>query len=156
MIAAFVNPYLTAVEKVFNTMIGTQVAMSKPELKHDKLTWGDVTGVMEFGGHKRGTFSLSFTKTSALFAYKALMGEEAETITDEVIDFVGEMTNIISGQVRAEIEKLGYNLSGAVPTVVVGQNVEIDVVGKVPMVVLSFTFRADDDIGHLYLDFSFE
>jgi chemotaxis protein CheX len=154
--AAFVNPYLVAVQNVFTTMLGIQIAMGKPELKHDSLTSGEVTGVMGFAGDKKGMFSFSLTKESTLQVYKSMVGEEAQTITPEVIDCIGELTNIISGQARVQIEKLGYKLSAALPTVIVGEKVEISFITKVPVVVLPFTFQVNGTAGKFYLDFSFE
>jgi chemotaxis protein CheX len=154
--AAFVNPYLTAVQSVFTTMLGISISMGKPELKHNRLTSAHVTGVMGFAGDKKGMFSLSFTEASTLQVYKSMVGEEAQSITPEVIDCIGELTNIISGQARVHIEKLGFKLSAALPTVIVGEKVEIAFITKVPVVVLPFTFDAGGVSGQLYLDFSFE
>ena len=53
--------------------------------------------------------------------YKAMVGEDAPKVNAEVIDAIGEITNIISGQTRVEIEKLGYKLSAALPTVIVAR-----------------------------------
>ena len=156
MDAAFVNPYLTAVQNTFTTMLGIQIAMGKPELKHNRLTSADVTGVMGFAGDKKGMFSLSFTKISTLHVYKSMVGEEALSITPEVVDCIGELTNIISGQARVQIEKLGFKLSASLPTVIVGEKVEISFITKVPVVVLPFTFQSNGVNGQLYLDFSFE
>ena len=73
MDAAFVNPYLTAVQNTFSTMLGIQIAMGKPEFKHNRLTSAEVTGVMGFGGDKKGMFSLSFTKESTLQVYRSMV-----------------------------------------------------------------------------------
>ena len=156
MDASFVNPYLLAVQNVFTTMLGIQIAMGKPSLKNDKLTSGEVTGVMGFAGDKKGMFSISLTKVSTLQVYKSMVGEEAQGISPEVIDCIGELTNIISGQARVQIEKLGYKLSAALPTVIVGEKVEMSFITKVPVVVLPFTFQVNGTAGQFYLDFSFE
>jgi chemotaxis protein CheX len=156
MDAGFVNAYLFAVQNVFKTMLGVQIAMGKPSLKTNRLTSAEVTGVLGFAGDKKGTFSLAFTRKSAVFIYKTMVGEEHESITPEVVDAIGELTNIISGQFRVEIEKLGYKLSAGLPTVVVGHNVEINFITKVPVIALPFTFDVGGEEGHLYLDFSFE
>ncbi len=76
-----------------------------------------------------------------------MVGEEAQTISPEVVDCIGELTNIISGQARVHIEKLGYKLSAALPTVIVGEKVEISFITKVPVVVLPFTFQVNGTTG---------
>ncbi len=111
----FVNAYVVAVQNVFKTMVGIEVAMGKPSLKTERLTTADITGIMGFAGDKKGTFCLSLPKDSALFIYRAMTGDTVADITSEVIDAIGELTNIISGQTRVEIDKLGYHLSAALP-----------------------------------------
>ena len=156
MDAGFVNAYLIAVKNVFKTMFGVEIVMGKPALKTTKLSSAEITGMIGFTGDKRGNFSLAFTVPSATFMYKTMVGETITTVTSELVDAIGEITNIISGQFRVEIEKLGYKLSAALPTVVVGQNVEINFITKVPVITLPFTFEAEDLKGSLFLDFSFE
>ena len=156
MDAGFVNAHLVAVQNVFKTMLSTDIVMGKPTLKANKLTSADVTGVIGFAGDKKGTFSLAFTRETAIFVYKTMVGEDAASVTAEVVDAIGEITNIISGQTRVEIEKLGYKLSAALPTVIVGSNVEVNFITKVPVIALPFTFQKDSVAGKMYLDFSFE
>jgi len=156
MDAGFVNAHLVAVQNVFKTMLATEIVMGKPGLKTNRMTSADVTGVIGFAGDKRGNFSLAFTRESAIFIYKAMVGEDAASVTPEVIDAIGEITNIISGQTRVEIEKLGYHLSAALPTVIIGTNVEVNFITKVPVIALPFTFKAGSAEGKLFLDFSFE
>jgi chemotaxis protein CheX len=157
MDVSFVNAYVSAVQNVFRTMIGIEVSIGKPSLKHEALTVADITGVMGFGGDKKGTFCISLSKESAVFIYKTMIGDEADDINADVVDAMGELTNIISGQTRVEIEKLGHKLNATLPTVIKGQNVEIAFITKVPVVTVPFTFALPDGgEGKMYLDFSFE
>ncbi len=156
MDAGFVNAYLQAVQSVFKTMLQLEIVMGKPLLKKDRHTSGEVTGVIGFAGDKKGSFSLAFSRKGALFVYKAIVDEELPDLNSEVVDAIGELTNIISGQTRVQIEKLGYKLSAALPTVVVGQNVEINFITKLPIVSLPFTFETGGGTESLFLDFSFE
>jgi chemotaxis protein CheX len=156
MDAGFVNAYLIAVKNVFRTMFGVDIVMGKPALKKTKLSSAEITGMIGFAGDKRGNFSLALTKPSATFMYKAMIGETITEITPDLVDAIGEITNIISGQFRVEIEKLGYKLSAALPTVIVGHNVEINFITKVPVITLPFTFQAGEVSGQMFLDFSFE
>lgn len=156
MDAGFVNAYLAAVQNVFAKMLSLDIVMGKPVLKTHNNSSGDVTGVIGFAGDKKGTFSLSFSSKGAMFVYKKFVSEEAPSVTPDVVDAVGELTNIISGQTRVEIERLGFKLSAALPTVIVGQNVAINFITKLPVISLPFTFETDSGQENLFLDFSFE
>lgn len=85
-----------------------------------------------------------------------MIGEDVSTINSDVVDAIGELTNIISGQIRVEIEKIGIKLSAGLPTVIVGQNVAINFVTKVPIIALPFSFDDGGTTRQLFIDFSFE
>ena len=137
-------------------MLNIEVALDKPVLKNDRSTSGDVTGVMGLVGDQKGTICISLRDKGALFIYKTLMGEESDNISPEVVDAIGELTNIISGQARKELESAGVNLKASIPTVVVGKGAELYFITKLPIISLPFRFPVDNDQEIMYVDFSFE
>ena len=153
----FINPFVTASQTVFKTMLGIDVDMGKPALKGERTASGDVTGIMGLVGDKKGTICISFREKGVLFIVKTLLGLDCESVTPEVVDAVGELTNIISGQARKEFEKGNINLSAAIPMVVVGKSVELNFITMLPIVSLPFYFPVNGDEKEvMYLDFSFE
>ncbi|HVN96890.1 MAG TPA: chemotaxis protein CheX [Syntrophorhabdaceae bacterium] len=154
----YINPFILATKMVFKAMLNIDMTMEKPLLKLDKTTSGDVTGVMGVAGDndKRGMMCISFSRQGALYAYKTLMGDERSEISPEVVDAIGELTNIISGQSRKELENAGVNLTASIPTVVVGKNVELHFMCKLPIISLPFQFATDYGEDILYVNFSFE
>ena len=156
----YINPFIIATQTVFKTMLGISADMGKPILKTINSASGDVTGVMGLVGDKKGTVAISLRERGAKFVYKTLVGEECESINKDVVDAIGEITNIISGQARKEFEKNGINLSAAMPMVIVGKDVELNFITKIPIISLPFFFPVDsgntEDKEVVYVDFSFE
>jgi chemotaxis protein CheX len=130
---------------------------AKPILRNTRISTGDVTGIMGLVGDAKGTVSISFTKPGALFIYKTLMGEDHTDIDPDVVDAIGELTNITSGQARKVFEETNINLKAAIPTVIVGKDVELHIICALPIVSLPFHFQTNN--GHeeiVHVDFSFE
>jgi len=155
----YINPFIVAAQVVFKTMLGIDVDMGKPQLKNTCVTSGEVTGIMGLAGDKKGTVAISFRETGAKYVYKTLIGDECETINQDVVDAVGEITNIISGQARKEFEKKGINLNAAIPMVIVGKQVEMNFITKLPIISLPFYFTVNNGQAEkevIYIDFSFE
>jgi chemotaxis protein CheX len=153
----FINPFVIAAQTVFKTMLNIDLTLGKPTLKEAKTISGDVTGIMSMVGDKKGTIALSFKEKGALFVFNSLMGDEASAIGPDVVDAIGELTNIVSGQARKEFERQGINLKASIPMVVVGQEVETNFITKLPIVSLPFNFDAAGGGGEvMHLDFSFE
>jgi chemotaxis protein CheX len=152
----YINPFIIATTTVFKTMLNIDLKINKPILKNDRTTSGDVTGIMGLVGDSKGTICMSFTKKGALFVYKTLMGDDNDDLNPEVVDAIGEITNITSGQARKEFEKSKINLKAAIPTVVVGKDIELHFISSLPIVSLPFIFQTDNNQETVYVDFSFE
>jgi chemotaxis protein CheX len=156
----YINPFILATQTVFKTMLGITVELGKPVLKTVNSTSGDVTGIMGLVGDRKGMIAISLKNNGAMFVFKTLVGDECSSITAEVVDAIGELTNIISGQARKEFEKSGINLKAAIPMVVVGNAVEMNFITKIPIISLPFYFSLNNGNGGekevMYVDFSFE
>lgn len=153
----YINPFIVAAQSVFKTMLGMEVNLNKPVLKTDRKTSGDVTGIMGLVGDRKGTITISFREKGAMFVFQTLIGDDCSSVTPDVVDSIGELTNIISGQARKEFEKAGINLKASIPMVVVGKEVEMNFITTIPIVQLPFDFTLKNGEKEImYLDFSFE
>ena len=137
-----INPFISATKNVLETMAFVKSEAGKPYLKKDDVAKGDVTGVIGFTGETNGTVSVTFDERSILKIVSNMFGEEVKELNDEITDAVGELTNMISGQARKELEEIGKVFHGAIPTVITGKNHKIDAVTKGPKIAIPFTTDA--------------
>jgi chemotaxis protein CheX len=156
MDARLINPFISATKTVFKTMLSIDMQMDKPFIKPDQRTSGDLTGVIGFAGDKKGSMCISLKQKGALYVYSTLVGDEKQVISGEVVDALGEITNIISGQARKELEAVGINLTAAIPTVIVGQGLQLYFIGRLPVLSLPFHFPVNGTMEGMQVDFSFE
>ncbi|HPC75058.1 MAG TPA: chemotaxis protein CheX, partial [Syntrophales bacterium] len=56
----------------------------------------------------------------------------------DIKDAVGEITNMVSGAARKELETLGLNITAAIPTVVAGKDHSISHVLGGPSIIIPF------------------
>ena len=152
----YANPFIIGTKHVFKTMLDIDLAAHAPFMKDDRRTTADVTGVMGFTGDRRGTMSFSMSISGALKIYERLMCENFDQISPEIIDAVGELTNIISGQARKELEKESLRLTAHVPMVFVGKNIEISFITRGTLTTIPFSFTLEGKTEELSLDYIFE
>ena len=136
----FAKPIVQATQNVLSTMAMINPEPDKPYLKKDKKALGDVTGVIGLttDNSKQGVMSVTFTKPCAVAIVKNLLGSDVEDVVEDVKDAVGEVTNMIGGQTRQNLESIGINLSAATPTVVMGDNHSISHVTSDKIMVVPF------------------
>ena len=141
MKAEFINPFLSATKNVLETMCQTQVQALKPALKTDKLSFGEVTGIIGMASETvTGCMVVSFTEACILRIVANMLYEAPkEKVDAEVVDAVGELTNMICGGAKAQLAKLNHKFSLATPTMVVGKGVEISYHTESPTIVIPFS-----------------
>ena len=146
MKAEFINPFLTSTKNVLETMCQTQAKSQKPELKKGTQSYGEVTGLIGMASEKvSGCMVVSFTKNCILnIVGNMLMEPPKEEIDDEILDAVGELTNMICGGAKAQLAKLDHKFDLATPTMIKGKGVKISYFSEAPTIVIPFSTEHGD------------
>ncbi len=147
-----VNPFINATINVLETMAFISVEAGRPYLKKDDLAVGDVTGVLGLTGVANGTISVTFEEKCILTVVSNMFGETMRELNSEIADAVGELTNMISGQARRELEEMGKIFKAAIPSVVTGKNHSITHYSDGPKIAIPF--KTDD--GEFTIEVCFE
>ena len=77
---------------------------------------------------------------------------EIEKLDEDVMDAVGEIANMISGQARQKLENIGRNFEAAIPTVVMGKGHSISHITDKRIVAMPF----HTDNGEFTIEVCFE
>ncbi|MFZ5775877.1 MAG: chemotaxis protein CheX [Thermodesulfobacteriota bacterium] len=136
----YLNPFVHATKNVLETMAQTKLNGQKPYLKDGATTFGDVTGIIGMASDKiEGSMMISFPQGCILqIVSRMLMEPPKEKIDNDIVDAVGELTNMICGGAKAEFGKMGLSFNLATPTMVTGKGVEIHYRTDVPILVIPF------------------
>jgi len=120
MKAEWINPFVKATNAVFKTMLGCDIQRGKPSARSTLQPEYEVTGIIGLTGIASGTVIVSLGRETAIAATDKMMGQRPSTIDEDAVDVVGEITNMVAGAAKAEMEEL--KMSVGLPTVVVGKN----------------------------------
>ena len=87
---------------------------------------GTVTGIIGVHGEVSGFVTVNMAEKVAMSIVAGLLQEDFDTLTHQVVDGVGEMTNLISGGVKNGLSGTPWGFSHVtVPSVIVGHNYQI-------------------------------
>jgi chemotaxis protein CheX len=138
----FINPFLNGTQEVLKKMAFMDAVPGKPYLKKEETASGDVSGIIGITGDATGSLALSFSEKCICKIVSNMLGEEHPEVTKEILDAVGELTNMVSGASRTQLEKMGMAVYAAIPTVVHGQGHTITHILKSPSLVIPFSTAA--------------
>ena len=136
----YLNPFIHATRNVLETMARTKLTTQKPYLKEGATTYGDVTGIIGMASEVvEGSMTISFPSACILQIVSRMLKEAPKSaINHEIVDAVGEITNMICGGAKAEFSLLGLNFNLATPTMVTCKGLEIHHHASEPIIVLPF------------------
>jgi chemotaxis protein CheX len=148
-----INPFVHAVKHVLLSMASTEAMTGKPFLKDNSRIQGDVSSIVSLSGACEGTIALTFSEKCILDIVSQMFGEEFADMNEVVKDAVGELLNIVSGYGRQKLmQDAGKNMTGGIPTVIMGGNDMIDHRVPHPVVVVPFNTSS----GEFALEVCFE
>jgi chemotaxis protein CheX len=147
-----INPFINATLNVLETMAFIKSEAQKPYLKKDNVAKGDISGIVGLTGETNGTVFITFDEPCIVKVVSNMFGEEITEINDDIKDAVGELTNMISGQARKELEEIGKVFQGAIPSVVSGKNHELIPVTGGPKIAVPFKTEFGNFIIEVVLD----
>lgn len=142
----FINPFVTATQAVFKTMLGTDLTRGPLSLKDSHAPTHAVNGLIGLCGTLQGMVVVSVSRDTAISVTEVLLGSRPDEINADVVDAIGELTNMIAGAAKAELEE--YQLSIGLPTVICGKSHSIKFPSGSPPMVIPF----DSKLGPVCID----
>lgn len=119
----YINPFVKSLSVTFSTMLNCTATRGQLRLKKDMVPGFEISGVIGLSGKAVGTVVVSLSREVALKAAGAMLLVEATEIDNDVIDAVGEITNMVAGSAKAELAE--YELSISLPSVITGRGHEV-------------------------------
>lgn len=134
MRSEFINPFLSATVDVFRTMLSCELKRGPLGLKRDNTQEFEVSGLIGLSGKCQGMVAFSLGRNTAIRAAEIMLGQCPDGLNADVIDAIGEITNMIAGGAKTLLTE--YQLSIGLPTVICGSSHSIKFPsGSTPLVI---------------------
>jgi len=117
----YINPVIAGLETVFSTMLNCTLERTGLGLMENSHALYAVSGIIGISGKGVGTVVLSMQRPVAIKAAETmLMMEGIQEVNNDVLDAVGEITNMVCGDAKAKLEK--FHMSISLPNILCGDD----------------------------------
>jgi chemotaxis protein CheX len=118
----YVQSFINVSKNVFKGLINAEIEAERPYFSDQASypNW-DISGIIGITGEARGAVVISLKKGLALKLTEILTSKKHDDVDDEVVDSIGEIINIIAGNLKLDFEK-EFRLVISLPTVVRGND----------------------------------
>jgi chemotaxis protein CheX len=116
----YIKPFVEVAVNTFSSFVNCEVEPRHPFfLSPDKVIGSDISGIIGISGLIRGSVVLSMYKNIAIKTTGMLVGSEPAELDGDVTDAIGEIVNIIAGNIKAKIPD-GEKIVISLPAVIKG------------------------------------
>ena len=148
----YINPVIAGLEHVFATMLDCKVERTGLGLMENNQALHPVSCIIGVSGKGVGTIVLSMERSVALKAAGVmLMIDNLTEVDNDVLDAVGELTNMLCGDAKAKLAQ--YHLSISLPNILCGEGCWLHFPQQVQPI--SIPFKCDWGSLALQIGFSF-
>lgn len=117
-----------AVCEVFSTMLNLEALPDEvDDASPPPISVTGVSGQISFTGKMNGALYQNFSEKLARICAGRIMGNDGSGLSEaEINDVVGELTNMVTGNLKSKMADKGFNCTLSIPTVIRGAKVSID------------------------------
>lgn len=140
----YVKPFVKSTILTFKDFVGFDLVAGNPHFSGRTLDFDrEISAVIGLSGAVRGAVVISMKKDFALRITDALVGTPHSELDDDVVDAIGEIVNIIAGNIKQHVEG-GEQIVISLPTVVKGKDHRFAWPGKNSRILcISFKYNSD-------------
>jgi chemotaxis protein CheX len=136
------NSIRQSVAQVFSTMLNVEIQYGTDHTDTGSPEANDgVVSLIGIAGTWAGTGSLTCSPALACRICSQLLMTESSAVDEDVLDAVAELTNMVIGNVKTDLETQLGPLGLSIPTVVFGRNFKTKSAGHANWMVVEFIWE---------------
>ena len=119
----YIQPFVKVCESVFNNFCNIEVKPGRVYFltKDEYAKMWDMSGIIGLSGEVSGAVAISMSDQTAIQITKALTGKDHTAFDTDVTDAIGEIINIITGNVKKDFEE-DLRIRISLPSIVKGKD----------------------------------
>ena len=151
LLEIFAKPFVNATLNTFKSCVGFDLVVGNPHFSgRTRGFQQDISAIIGFSGSIRGAVVLSMTKELVIKLADKLVGTQHNEIDNDAVDAIGEIVNIIAGNIKREVPD-GEKIEISLPTVIKGSGSSFSWPGR-KLRSLCISFKYQEDTFHLLVD----
>lgn len=148
-IQELVNPFISSLQSVMQTMVHSKCEPGPMKTVSEGAHLYGISSVIGFSGELTGALTFSTSPASAYKILERMTGMEATEPDEFVRDAIGEISNMVAGYGKRELEN--HQLKIGLPQVLVGEGIIL----YTPRWAQHLWMQVETDVGPCTLDIGF-
>lgn len=124
--------------EIFTTMVMMDISVAGPPLEESGALHDTITGMIGLAGTHKGALAIHIPNQVAIAITSSFLGMDVDEINDDVRDAVGELANMLGGNVKTILTQNGRDIALSLPSTIAGHEYTFNASADVDLVILPF------------------
>lgn len=129
---------IESTREIFSSMIMLEVTSGDPfQRGHEKLN-NSISGLVGLAGTIKGMLAIHLPDQTAITVTSAFLGMGVEEIDEDVRDAIGELANMVAGNIKSALDPKGSDIKLSMPSAVYGEEYSVDCLAHAQSITVPF------------------
>jgi chemotaxis protein CheX len=123
-------------------MIMMEIEVSSEEPGGDRALKDSISGIIGLAGKRKGVLAIHLPKEVAMAITGSFLGMDVTEINEDVEDAVGELANMLGGNIKTILSERGRDIELSMPSTISGQHYDFQSTKDAERIAIPFICEA--------------
>ena len=143
---------IESAKEIFSTMVMMEINVNGDQLKKSVPLTESISGVIGLAGTHKGVLAIHIPNEVAMTITSSFLGMDVDVINEDVEDAVGELANMLGGNVKSLLSENGRDIDLSLPSTITGQQYDFQPTSDAERIIIPFRC----DAGEFTIDLQLE
>ncbi|MBU1564340.1 MAG: chemotaxis protein CheX [Proteobacteria bacterium] len=144
---------IESAKEIFSTMLMMEISATEDIMSGDTIPHIDsISGVIGLAGTHKGVLAIHLPNRVAMAVTSGFLGMDVDEINSDVEDAVGELANMLGGNIKSILSEKGRDINLSMPTTISGRHYDYQSNKDAERILIQFRCEA----GHFTVELQLE
>ena len=143
---------IESAKEIFSTMVMMEIAVAGERLTETVVLVDSISGVVGLAGKYKGVLAIHLPNSVAMAITGSFLGMEVEEINEDAEDAVGELANMLAGDIKTVLSDKGRDIDLSIPTIISGHEYDFQPTKEAESFIIPFSCNCGEFMIELQLN----
>jgi chemotaxis protein CheX len=143
---------IEAAKEIFSTMIMMEIEVTDDNLEKGHKFKESISGILGLAGTRKGVLAIHLPNVVAMAITGNFLGMEVTEVGEDVEDAVGELANMLGGNIKTILSEKGRDIELSMPSTISGAEYDFQPTKEAERIFIPFS----SDAGPFYVELQLE
>lgn len=133
---------IESAKEIFSSMIMMEIEVSKEATGVHQALNDSISGIIGLAGKRKGVLAIHLPKEVAMAITGSFLGMDVDEINEDVEDAVGELANMLGGNVKTILSERGRDIELSMPSTISGKHYDFQSTKDAERIAIPFICEA--------------